>query len=140
MICHVCEQQAIGQCKSCGKFYCKQHGDVYCVRCSTAVKPEGQPLEREVEFGVQPKPTPTPAPAPAPRCHACEAAADRACSKCGVFFCPQHGGLHATRNSWSAPLCNACADNESTWLTCIWIYAAVVVIGAIIAFAAVFHH
>ena len=50
MICHVCEQQAIGQCKSCGKFYCRQHGDVYCVRCGTAIQPERQTSVANTDF------------------------------------------------------------------------------------------
>jgi hypothetical protein len=113
MICHVCEEAAIGQCKSCGKFYCKQHGDVYCVRCSIAVKPAGQPLEREVEFGVQAEAPAAPA-AGATRCYACEAAAERACRFCGRFFCPQHGGLSsAGLLGPTMPLCEPCRQKQA---------------------------
>src|SRR5262249_34229687 len=42
MICHVCAEQAVGQCKSCGKFYCRQHGDVYCSPCRASIKPAGR--------------------------------------------------------------------------------------------------
>src|SRR5262249_1923201 len=121
MICHVCEQQAIGQCKSCGKFYCAKHGDVYCTPCSTSIKGSGQALEREVEFGASGDPKRAPPPHPTgPRCYACQSSADRACSKCGVFFCPKHGGLYASRQSWSVPMCEPCAATERGWLTCMW--------------------
>ena len=97
MICHVCKQQAVGQCKSCGKFYCRQHGDVYCTPCSTNIKPEEQAIKREVEFGASGEPKlATSQQIAGPRCYACQCSANRACSKCGVFFCPQHGGLYAT--------------------------------------------
>ena len=136
MICHVCEQEAVGQCKGCGKFYCRAHGDVYCVRCDTAVKPEGTSLDREVEFGVRP----LPAPASGPRCHACNAPADRACCKCGVFFCDQHGGVQMSRRSWGEPMCNDCAGTETGWLMFTWIIGGIVlVIGAIIMCAGFSH-
>ena len=136
MICHVCEKQAVGQCKSCGKFYCGQHGDVYCTPCSTSIKPPGVAIERQVGFGVSGEPKlAAPPQTTGPRCYACQSSADRACSKCGVFFCPQHGGLYASRQSWSVPLCKPCAATERGWLIFIWILAAVVAIYLIIMFA-----
>lgn len=33
MICHICAQPAIGQCKTCLKFYCAAHGDQLCQQC-----------------------------------------------------------------------------------------------------------
>ena len=143
MICHVCKQQAVGQCKSCGKFYCEQHGDVYCTPCSTNIKPAEQAIKREVEFGASGEPKlATSQQIAGPRCYACQCSANRACSKCGVFFCPQHGGLYASRQSWSVPLCEPCAETERGWLTCMWIYAAfcvIFVIGMIISLARLFN-
>ena len=139
MICHVCKQQAVGQCKSCGKFYCGQHGDVYCTPCRTAIQPAEQAIERKVKSGATGGPElATPRQIAGPLCYACRSSANRACSKCGVFFCPQHGGLYASRQSWSVPLCEPCAKTERGWLTCMWIYAAVCVIfviAMIISFA-----
>ena len=102
MICHVCKQQAVGQSKRCGKFYCEQHGDVYCTPCRTAIQPAEQAIERKVKSAATGEPElATPRQIAGPLCYACRSSANRACSKCGVFFCPQHGGLYASRQSWS---------------------------------------
>jgi hypothetical protein len=42
MVCHVCGQPAVGQCKSCAKFYCNAHGDVICERCAANGPPVRQ--------------------------------------------------------------------------------------------------
>jgi hypothetical protein len=56
MICHVCRNQATGQCKSCGKFYCSDHGDVFCMTCSSAVS--AKPIsDRPSTPGVSVSPT-----------------------------------------------------------------------------------
>jgi hypothetical protein len=107
MICHVCQAQAIGQCKSCGKFYCSRHGDVYCVRCAEAVAPAGQKLEPEVAFGID-KEASEDAPPAGPQCYECGEPADRACSRCGRFFCPAHGGIMAL--GLGGPVISFCAD------------------------------
>jgi hypothetical protein len=113
MICHVCEKQAIGQCKSCGKFYCSSHGDVYCVKCAGAVKPSGGRLDRELDFRLpeyggpertgQPVKTYT-----GPTCHCCPSPATGACPDCGKFYCTAHGG------NWTfwgpASLCDDCSS------------------------------
>lgn len=39
MVCHVCGQPAVGQCKTCAKFYCNAHGDVICERCAAVGAP-----------------------------------------------------------------------------------------------------
>lgn len=95
MLCHVCERDAIGQCKSCAKFYCRDHGDVYCVHCADAARsPEA--IRRD------PDPVPRLAPprrerAEAPRvagppCYQCGSIARGACARCGRFYCSTHGG------------------------------------------------
>jgi hypothetical protein len=127
MICHVCDQQAIGQCKSCGKFYCKEHGDVYCVRCSSAVKSPGQALEREVEFGASPEPE-----AGAPRCYVCPAVADRACRTCGRFFCPQHGDVSSSFGGPEMPLCTPCREKRDANQMWGCIIAVIVVVASLI--------
>ena len=34
MKCHVCGEPAVGQCQSCWKFYCAEHGDLSCQQCA----------------------------------------------------------------------------------------------------------
>jgi hypothetical protein len=34
MNCHICGQPSIGQCQSCWKFYCAEHGDLICAACN----------------------------------------------------------------------------------------------------------
>jgi hypothetical protein len=36
MICYVCGEPAVGQCQTCWRFYCKNHGDVRCQNCMGA--------------------------------------------------------------------------------------------------------
>ncbi len=112
MLCHVCRNDAVGQCKGCGKFYCSDHGDLLCVRCSASARPfEGQ-KGREGQFGLSADVVPerpgeiTDRPVPAqtgPKaagysgstCFDCGAAAAAACGKCGRFHCPTHGKRRA---------------------------------------------
>src|SRR5579885_575922 len=76
MICHVCEQEAVGQCKGCGKFYCPRHGNVYCGRCASGTRPD-RPLPgdgvdfRLPEYGGPLRPGGRPEPAAAPACCNC---------------------------------------------------------------------
>lgn len=37
MICYICAQPAIGQCKICLKFYCTAHGDQLCQQCRAKI-------------------------------------------------------------------------------------------------------
>jgi hypothetical protein len=39
--CHICSQPSIGQCQSCWKFYCKEHGDTVCAACESAPPTSG---------------------------------------------------------------------------------------------------
>ena len=76
MICHVCERQASGQCKSCRKVLLPRHGDVFCVYC--AVVSPALPEQR------------TSQPEVGPTCYICAQPAVGACSKCGQFYCSGH--------------------------------------------------
>ncbi|HZT79690.1 MAG TPA: hypothetical protein VFA26_05700 [Gemmataceae bacterium] len=112
MICHVCEQEAVGQCKGCGKFYCPRHGNVYCGRCASGTRPD-RPLPgdgvdfRLPEYGGPLRPGGRPEPAAAPACCNCRQPATRACGRCGRFYCEQHGGR---RSPFDVPraLCDDC--------------------------------
>src|SRR5262252_7166308 len=77
MLCHICKEDAVGQCKTCGKFYCPQHGDVICQSCSSAVQTQ------------EPKPPVQPAPASLGHvCYKCGTPAIFHCS-CGRLCCPE---------------------------------------------------
>jgi hypothetical protein len=108
MICHVCHQPASGQCKSCLRFYCPQHGDLTCVDCAG------------VRAGPPPAPEPTDGPAVAlgASCYLCDREADGACRQCGRFICPAHRSL-------LGPVCRPC-----NWKT-LWVVVAIVsIVGA----------
>ena len=105
MICHVCGNQASGQCKNCGKFYCPDHGDELCVACAEADATGDQP---DVPGTA------------APPCYACGAPANRAC-RCGKFYCGKHGGQSAY-----GPFCVECYDSRRPLMG----FAALVEIGA----------
>src|SRR5947209_3462814 len=69
-------------------------------------------------------------------CATCGASADRACTRCGRFFCPEHGGM---RSEWGKmgrrALCARCTPNQSLvfWypLLILLLFALVVVGGAL---------
>src|SRR5262249_31635645 len=139
MICHVCGGGAVGQCKGCAKFYCAAHGDIYCVRCTSAVQAPGQRPQPPIDIGHgsgarEPATPPSPR---GPGCCECGARADRACAKCGRFFCDQHGGMGISRTSWSTPMCNQCTSYEGKWMAFIWGLALLILIGGLILFSSV---
>ncbi len=37
MACHICGNNAIGLCRQCFKFYCREHGDGFCSSCQQQV-------------------------------------------------------------------------------------------------------
>src|SRR5262249_15937123 len=63
-------------CKTCGKFYCPEHGDVVCVHCSTVSPSVPEQRGGQVKAG--------------PDCYLCAQPAAGACSKCGKFYCSRH--------------------------------------------------
>ena len=136
MICHVCGGDAVGQCKGCAKFYCAAHGDLYCIHCTSRVQSSGERPRPQVNVGPDPTaPERTmPLSTSGPQCYECRNPADRACAKCGRFFCDQHGGMGISRSSspwWSAdtPMCNQCTSYEGKWLACILVWVVVGTIG-----------
>ena len=136
MICHVCSGDAVGQCKGCAKFYCAAHGDLYCVHCTSRVQSSGERPRPQVNVGPEPtaRERTMPLSTSGPQCYECRNPADRACAKCGRFFCDQHGGMGISRSStpwWSAdtPMCNQCMSYEGKWLACILVWVVVGTIG-----------
>ena len=107
MICHVCERQASGQCRSCGKFYCPDHGDVVCVQCAAV-----PPATRERRQGQA---------LAGPACYLCAQPAAGACSKCGKFYCSRHA---SNSSFWTGrAYCAGCHDNFKS------LYAVQVTVG-----------
>jgi hypothetical protein len=68
MLCHVCGQAAVGQCRICNLFFCSEHGQEFCVSCQGA----GRALLRRRVRLVRPAPPaaapelPASAPSPPP--------------------------------------------------------------------------
>lgn len=99
MLCHVCREPAIGQCKNCNMFYCAKHGRVYCVTCddrALAAPPGARSLSGEGRGAT---------------CYRCGRPAERACNRCGRFFCGDHADPTSHRLT-----CRRCASKRF-WLT-----------------------
>jgi hypothetical protein len=134
MICHVCHEQAVGQCKKCGKFYCAAHGDVECVTCREALQKTPAPPAIDVrlpEYG-----------GPAPQretvyvgttCYACSQPAAGACAKCGRFCCAAHRGQPSALITNPSGLCQPCQEEANTRATCscVWVAFVLVVMGVV---------
>ena len=107
MICHVCERQASGQCKTCGKFYCPDHGDVVCVHCATVSPATREQRQAHAKAG--------------PASYLCAQPAVGACSKCGKFYCSRHA---SNSSFWTGrAYCADCYDSFKS------LYAVQVTVG-----------
>ena len=107
MICHVCGREASGQCKTCGKFYCPDHGDVVCAHCATVSRVAQEQREDKAKAG--------------PACYLCAQPAIGACSKCGKFYCSRHA---SNSSFWTGrAYCAGCYDSIKS------LYAVQVTIG-----------
>src|SRR5947209_8397418 len=92
MICHLCGQQAIGQCRSCLKFYCGKHGDGECGQCSQGLQPALSPARKELEpIGIE-VPKDIDLRAYGATCAYCANGARGMCDLCGQFYCTAHRG------------------------------------------------
>jgi hypothetical protein len=117
MICHVCLKGATGQCKTCAKFYCPEHGDGYCTACQDAAAygsgvlgkdaatSEEDALRREVFVSA------------GGRCYGCRQPAVAQCDTCGRHFCARHGISRPSDwnpfDSTRKLICSACtADRQ----------------------------
>jgi len=96
MICHICQREAVGQCKSCGKFYCPEHGDVWCATCAHGVSKA--PLSQEQGTS-------------GPGCYICRGPAAGACPKCGKFYCSEHGGRWRLWEGSGKGFCQNCYES-----------------------------
>jgi hypothetical protein len=97
MICHICHREAVGQCNDCGKFYCQDHGDRYCVKCWDETNRQGKPdAGSRTKYVSDLMGSELPAQS-GPLCVSCRQSAVGSCSRCGAFYCSRHGGTHSGR-------------------------------------------
>jgi hypothetical protein len=117
MLCHVCGEPAIGQCRLCHQFYCAEHGRLFCVHCRDLQRISAQPPRPAEAQGVKPG-TPEAGPAVG-QCHRCGCPASRACTLCGAFFCSEHRGwrdVRIGRYTLRRPVCSRCGG-APRWLS-----------------------
>ncbi len=56
MTCHLCENSAIGLCRRCFKFYCRNHGDGFCSACQQmgwSIEQPGSTVSAKAETSTQ---------------------------------------------------------------------------------------
>jgi hypothetical protein len=97
MLCHVCGEPAIGQCRICHQFHCGRHGRQFCVVCreqeDLAAPPAPvQPAPAESRSGAAQETRETTGP-----CAFCGQSAGRSCPVCGRWFCNEHRGWREVR-------------------------------------------
>jgi hypothetical protein len=127
MTCHVCQEEAVGRCYTCGELFCARHGDVNCFRCTTAFV-EGDPRPDRVSAeplakGSRPgwwRPQQAEDYEP-PACYECKGLARRVCRHCGSVYCPDHAG--------SGGLCAACS--RSSYFGLVALVAIIVLMGGL---------
>lgn len=112
-LCHLCQQEAVGRCYTCGQLFCAQHGSRNCLTCETAIAPgdrradriSAAPLERQGRRGAWWRPLPAEDFEP-PACYQCHGLARHTCRHCRQLYCPEHAGQHG--------LCAGC--DRSSWV------------------------
>ncbi len=121
MLCHLCQQEAVGRCYTCGQLFCAAHGSRNCTTCDTAIAPGDRrpdrisaaptpPLQEGVKGtasrgGAWWRPLPAEDFEP-PACYQCKGLARRTCRNCGQLYCGEHAGQDG--------LCAAC--DRSSWV------------------------
>lgn len=113
VLCHFCQQEAVGRCYTCGQLFCAEHGSRNCTFCETAIAPGDRradrisavPLEKKGHRGAWWRPLPAEDFEP-PACYECKGLARRTCRHCGRLYCGEHAGQQG--------LCAAC--ERSSWV------------------------
>jgi hypothetical protein len=111
MLCHVCEDDAVGRCKSCGLAFCGGHGFDYCRQCVVAITPTkpGSPAFRTIGYlqcvGKPRMKTVYLDDDGPPACYACGGFAKHICLHCQNLYCPDHAG----KSTW----CESCTRTAS---------------------------
>ena len=120
MSCHICGQEAVDRCFTCGKLFCAAHGEVNCNRCATGIAAGDNRADRisttrlrDETGGVR---TPWWRAQPAeeydpPSCHVCHGLARRVCKNCELHYCAEHAG--------PAYLCQPCGRSSLLGIWCL---------------------
>lgn len=115
MSCHVCGQEAISRCFSCGRLFCEKHGQETCVRCQTGITASDLRADRVSAQRLSPsgerawwRPQEADEYVP-PACHLCQGLARRTCVYCQKLYCADHAGRdggcsECNRSAWMANL------------------------------------
>ena len=106
MSCHICGEEAVERCYTCGQLFCDQHGGRDCLRCQTGVM-EGDPRPDRISASLvsrSAKPgwwrSQQAEDFDPPACYACRGLARQTCRNCQSLYCPEHKGKNE--------LCAAC--------------------------------
>ncbi len=109
MHCHLCNQEAVDRCYTCGELFCADHGRVNCRSCETGIaagdgreeRVSARPLAKAGRPGWwRPQPAEDFEP---PACHQCKGLARRVCMDCQGLYCPDHAGKNGR--------CSLCEKN-----------------------------
>ena len=114
MKCHLCSQEPVGRCYTCGELFCVHHGTVDCQRCETAFAPGDRradrislrPLPPKVRYGWW-RPIPAEDFDP-PGCYICTGLTRTVCRNCNQLFCKEHSGYEG--------LCETCTRSANLGL------------------------
>ena len=123
MLCHICGDPAIGQCRICHQFHCVRHGRLFCVHC----REQDLPAEGPHAPSTAVKEVSSPVPAVSGPCAYCGQPAHRACPVCGRLFCQEHRGWREARvgrynlRRQVCRGCNVTAGGAASWL--FWLLA-----------------
>src|ERR1700677_1220538 len=100
MSCHICGDEAIDRCYTCGQLFCADHGKVDCVRCASAIaagdtradRVSASRLRDDAARGKAWWRTREAEDFEPPSCHVCHGLARRVCTNCRQHYCGEHAG------------------------------------------------
>jgi len=117
MQCHICGEEAIERCYTCGKLFCVKHGHVNCTRCETAIAPGDKRADRisvtrlREQDGRSAWWRPQQAEdVELPSCQTCHGLARTRCKNCEEYYCAEHAG--------PSGLCRECGRSSLIGLVC----------------------
>jgi hypothetical protein len=119
MSCHICGQEAVDRCYTCGQLFCEKHGQVNCSRCETGIAPGDNRADRVSAGRLRDEPEGRKAwwrAQPAedyelPSCHICQGLARRVCRNCELHYCAEHAG--------PSQLCQTCGRSSLMGIWCL---------------------